>query len=683
MPKASFISIRYKLVLLMMLVSIIVVSISSLLLYKNEVEILESSAIESGQTQAAMIGFSVKSAIIFDDSLSATSTLSLFEKNEQVEYAVVTLSSGEVFAEYRKHDTLDELGSKPPETTPLLEESVSLGTTSLEITTVISDHNDTIGFLSIRTSLDKLHLQRQYYRNMLLYVLAISFLVAGILSLVAQRIITQPLNVMVRYVRELSGTKDYSKRLHLKQRDELGTLASGFNHMLNVVEERENALKTQRRNLQNIVNERTKQLYRKAHFDSLTGLPNRYLLNDRLEHAILTARRTNNGLGILFLDLDRFKVINDSLGHDVGDQLLKAAASRLQEIGRDSDTIARLGGDEFIYLVEAIEKPDDAGRVAQKIIDAFSEPFVLNDNILHVSTSIGISFYPDDGVDSGELLKNADLSMYHAKAQGPGNYSFYRSDMNKAIHQRLAIENELRNAIANNEFHLLYQPIISIATNKVEKVEALLRWDNPILGRVSPATFIPIVEEIGMINQVGKWVIDEACRQQNAWGNKRLKIAVNVSTNQLLDVDLVNYVKSVAKKHQTNLSDIEFEITEEVFLEQSAVTIARLKNLRELGVKIAIDDFGTGYSSLSYLKELPIDTLKLDGMFVMDVTENKSSQGIVAATVILAHSLNMKIVAECVESAEQLQYLGTKNCDYAQGFHIHKPLLPDDVIQLV
>jgi len=682
MPKISFISIRYKLVFLMMLVSIIIVSVASFLLYKNEVDMLENSAIESGQTQAAMIGFSVKSAIIFDDHLSASDTLSLFEKNEQVDYAAVYLPNGKIFAEYKykNEKTANKLVAGQEH---VFQESVVLGEVFLDVTTVISNQNETLGFLYIRMSLDKLHQQRKYYRKTLLYVFSFSFFLAALLSLMAQRIITHPLNVMVRYVQELSETKNYSKRLNLNLKDELGTLAHGFNHMLNVVEEREKALKTQSNNLQNIVNERTEQLYQKAHFDSLTSLPNRYLLTDRLEHAILSAKRREKGLGVLFLDLDRFKIINDSLGHDVGDQLLKAAANRLQALGRDSDTIARLGGDEFIYLVEGIDKADDAGRIAQKINDAFSQPFVLNKHVLHISASIGISFYPDDGVQSAQLLKNADLSMYHAKEQGAGNYCFYRSDMNKAIHERLAIENELRSAITNNEFYLLYQPIISIKTNKVEKVEALLRWNNPRLGLVSPAVFIPIVEEIGMINQVGKWVINEACRQQSVWANKRLKVAVNVSSNQLLDVDLVNYVKTVAEAHKTQLSDLEFEITEEVFLENSELTIARLAELRKIGINIAIDDFGTGYSSLRYLKELPVDTLKLDGMFVMDVTENKSSQGIVAATVILAHSLNMKIVAECVESADQLQFLQAKKCDFAQGFHLHKPLLPDAVILLV
>ena len=683
MLKISFISIRHKLIIIMMLISIIVVSVASFLLYQNEVEILENSAIESGQMQASIIGSSVKSAIIFDDILSATDTLSLFKENEQVEYAVVYLLSGKIFAEYKTEKMGNEHIDHPDKTSKLFQKKTILGDDHLNVTSILIDQNETIGFLHIRTSLDKLNQQRKSYRQALIYVFSFSFILAGLLSLAAQRIITQPLNAMVEYVQELSKTKDYSKRLNLKTKDELGTLAIGFNHMLNVVEEREKELKTQSTNLQTIVNERTEQLYQKAHFDSLTSLPNRYLLSDRLERAILVAKRKNEGLGILFLDLDRFKIINDSLGHDVGDELLKVAAQRLQKLGRNSDTIGRLGGDEFIYLAGGLQKPEDSGRIAQKINDAFSAPFVLTNHVLHISTSIGISFYPNDGDTSGQLLKNADVSMYHAKEQGPGNYCFYRSDMNKAINKRLVIENQLRTAIANNEFYLLYQPILCVGTNRVEKVEALLRWNNPELGLVSPADFIPIVEEIGMINQIGKWVINEVCKQQSVWADKRLRVAINVSSNQLLDVNLIDYVKSVTEAHKTKLSDLEFEITEEVFLKHSDLTISILKELQNIGINIAIDDFGTGYSSLSYLKDLPVDTLKLDGMFVMDLTENKSSQGIVSSTIILAHSLNMKIVAECVESAEQLDFLKSQQCDFAQGFHLYKPLLPEAVIQLI
>lgn len=383
------------------------------------------------------------------------------------------------------------------------------------------------------------------------------------------------------------------------------------------------------------------------------------------------------------MDLDRFKLINDSLGHDVGDELLKAAANRLKEISRDSDTVARLGGDEFIYLAEGIEKPEDAGRIAQKINEVFKTPFVLANYVLHVSTSIGISVYPSDGQESSHLLKNADVSMYHAKEQGPGSYCFYRDEMNQTIHQRLEIENQLRNAIDNNEFHLVFQPQLCVNTNDIVKLEALLRWTNPELGCISPAEFIPIAEEIGMINQLGKWVINEACRHQKFWQEKKVRVAVNVSSSQLLDVSLVDYIKSVINEHQTEFEDLEFEITEEVFLEHSQRTIGVLSELQYLGIKIAIDDFGTGYSSLSYLKDLPVDTLKLDGMFVMDLDENRTSRGIVSSTIILAHSLNLKIVAECVETKQQLDFLKSQQCDYVQGFYLHKPLTADEVIRLL
>ncbi len=680
----KFTSIRRKLIFLMVLVSVSVISIASLLLYQNEIEILENSVIENSRTQAAIVGSSLASAIIFDDDVSARSTLSLLAKNEQVQYAFVALPDGRVFAEYSKEAHLNGNQAIHLDKESLLRHQyVFLGKEALEITEAIVDQEITIGYLYIQTSLDKLVQQQTYYRKILSYVVLFSLFFTVLLSTYAQRFITQPLNVMVRYVRELSHTQDYKKRMPLVLHDELGTLISGFNHMLDVVEERERALKEQSANLQTIVDERTEQLYQKAHFDSLTLLPNRYLLSDRLEHAIFAAKRKNERLAILFMDLDRFKIINDSLGHDVGDELLKAAASRLKSIGRDLDTVARLGGDEFIYLAEGVDKPESAARIAEKINQAFSEPFVLAKHVLHVSTSIGISMYPADGEDITQLLKNADVSMYYSKGQGPGNYCFYRSDMNDAMHQKLNIENSLRNAISNNELHLVYQPQVCVDTKQITKVEALLRWTNPDLGVVAPSEFIPIAEEIGIINQLGRWVITQACKQQQQWRTRSVRVAVNVSSSQLLDVGLVNFVKNVAKEYDTQLTDLEFEITEDVFLEHSANTIEVLTELQGLGVKIAIDDFGTGYSSLSYLKDLPVDTLKLDGMFVMDLEENRSSRGIVSSTIILAHSLNMKIVAECVENEAQYEYLKSQNCDFVQGYHLYKPLMPEELLKVI
>ena len=675
----------------MVIVSAIVVSVAGLLFYKNNESILENSVIESGKLQAEIVGSSLISAIIFDDDISASSTLSLFSNNDYIEYAAVYLADGSKFSQYHRVSQEEHIDTNPHYidesesaiTKTLQREVVFLGDHYLESVNTITDDSDLLGYLYIRTSLDKLNQQRIYYRNILTSVITFSVFLAFLLSATTQRIITQPLNSIVLHVREFSKSKDYKKRLNLKLNDELGTLAQGFNHMVSVVEERELALRSQSNNLQNIVDERTEQLYQKAHYDSLTLLPNRYLLSDRLEHAIFAAKRNNDGLALLFMDLDRFKIINDSLGHDVGDELLKAVAKRLQNIGRDIDTVARLGGDEFIYLAENISKPEGAGRIAQKIHQAFEAPFVLNKHVLHVSTSIGISIYPTDGEESSQLLKNADVSMYHAKEQGPGHYSFYHDDMDVAIHQRLAIENYLRKAIDNNELYLVYQPQVNIDSGEIEKVEALLRWNNPELGSVSPASFIPVAEEIGIINQLGKWVIHEVCRQKKAWGSTNIRVAVNISSSQLLDVDLIAYIEDIARYYAIDLNYLEFEITEEVFLEYSPRTIKVLTELQTFGIKIAIDDFGTGYSSLRYLKELPVDTLKLDGMFVMDLAENNASRGIVSSTIILAHSLNMKIVAECVETKEQLAFLKQQNCDFAQGYHLHKPLSAQAMLALL
>jgi len=514
-------------------------------------------------------------------------------------------------------------------------------------------------------------------------VFLFSIILAIVLASRAQLLISQPLMAMVRYVDKLRLSKEYHQRLNLTLNDELGTLARGFNHLLDEVQNREQKLKNQSKNLQAIVNERTEQLYQKAHFDSLTLLPNRYLLSDRLEHAIASAKRKQESLAILFMDLDRFKMINDSLGHDVGDELLKAAAIRLQSIGRNLDTVARLGGDEFIYLAEGINKAEDAGRIAQKINEAFKAPFELEKHTLHASTSIGISIYPSDGEESNVLLKNADVSMYHAKERGPGHYCFYRHDMNDVIHQRLEVENQLRHAISKNELHLVYQPQVNLETGQIQKVEALLRWHNSDLGVVSPADFIPIAEEIGLIHELGKWVIEKVCEEQLQWSDRPLPIAINVSSSQLLDVTFIDDIKAATQKHNVSLETLELEITEEIFLERSERTIGTLSALQNLGVKISIDDFGTGYSSLSYLKDLPVDTLKLDGMFVMDLVENSSSRGIVSSTIILAHSLNMKIVAECVETAEQLAFLKSQHCDLVQGYHLYKPLTADQLSQIL
>ncbi len=664
----------------MVFISVTVLSFSAILFYINQVDMMKKDVVKNSVTQASLIGASIESAIIFNDERSANKTLKVLEINPVVEFAVVVLPDGKKFSYYSRNKEIDILR---------LDIDVSrkryISNDYLDIIHEIIDRDIVIGYIFIRSNLIELKNKITHYKEMLVFIILFSIILAFFLSHFLKKIITMPLDAMVNYVKELSETKDYGKRLNLDLRDELGTLVEGFNYMLDVVQDREKELEKHSDYLQEVVNQRTEQLYEKAHFDSLTKLPNRALLLERLNHALLAAKRKKSRLAILFIDLDRFKVINDSIGHDVGDQLLIAVAERLQKTSRDIDTIARLGGDEFVYLLEDISHPEDPARIAERINILFSKPFHLEKHVLYATASIGISLYPNDGSESGVLMKNADISMYCAKKNGPGNYKFYKEDMNSSSFTRLKLENKLRSAAENNEFYLVYQPQVTVENNEINSVEALLRWHNPELGDITPNVFIPIAEEIGIINQVGMWVVTETCRQIDSWaehGIDDMVVAINISASHLLSVDLINHIRNEVVRFNVEYDRLELEITEEVFLEHSERTLDVLNELQSLGIQIAIDDFGTGYSSLQYLKDLPVDVLKLDGMFIMDLENNLSSQGIVSSTIILAHSLNMRLVAECVETSEQFEFLKQKNCDLIQGYYFYKPVSPEKIIEI-
>jgi len=675
-------SIKNKLILMMVAVSAAVLSVSTLLLYYNELDMVEQSAVESSQMQASLIAASVESAVIFRDERATKRVLNLLVTNTSVEYAAVISPDGLIFSEYRK----PYRGHYQHDVDTLLMTTAEVNRQFIEVFAQVDDRGQNIATVLIRSNLDKVISQQLYYKEIAIAVMVLSLILAAVLAQCFHKLITRPLGTMVRHVTNISRDENYSDRLLYSSQDELGILAHGFNQMITVVQTREEELTKHNDNLQRIVAERTKQLYYKAHYDALTNLPNRYLLLERLSSAIVSAKHQQKKLAVMFMDLDRFKTINDSLGHDVGDELLQAVAQRLKHVGRNNDTVARLGGDEFVFLLADLESADDAGKFAQNILEQFSHPFSLKNNLLHISTSLGISVYPDDGVDGKVLLKHADLSMYHAKGQGQGCYSFYTNAMNETFTKRLEIEHQLRNAIKNDEFHLCYQPQIDLITNNLTQVEALLRWNNPVLGAVSPSVFIPIAEEIGIIIQVGEWCIDSACKQLQQWKNQnsqQIPVAINLSSSHLLAVNVVDYIRDTAAKYQISPTLLEIEITEDVFLEHSKKTIAALEQLQSLGIKIAIDDFGTGYSSLRYLKTLPVDTLKLDGMFVQDLEHSASSRGIVTSTISLAHSLNMKIVAECVETQAQADFLTTNLCDLVQGYYYYRPLSADAITQIL
>ncbi|MCU7843119.1 MAG: EAL domain-containing protein [Candidatus Thiodiazotropha sp. (ex Monitilora ramsayi)] len=419
------------------------------------------------------------------------------------------------------------------------------------------------------------------------------------------------------------------------------------------------------------------QIWHQANFDSLTGLSNRNLFLDRLDRALAYAQRQQSMIALLFIDLDRFKDVNDALGHATGDQLLQEAARRLRLCVREMDTVSRLGGDEFTVILPAINEGQSVARVAASILTELSRPFDLAGHETHVSASIGITLYPQDGTDSGMLLQNADTAMYQAKAEGRNTYRFFTWEMNKEAEGRVSLGAALRSALREEEFQLHYQPIIDIADGHIVGAEALIRWDSPRQGQIRPDVFIPVAEESGLIVPIGDWVLQQAALDLEQWDRAGLKmelLSVNVSTVQFQLEGFLIKMRDLMKDHPHLPSRLFLEITESVFLDEHREPGTRLGKLREEGIGISIDDFGTGYSSLSYLKRFPVDKIKIDKSFVRDVTSDPEDAALCEAIIAMAHHLGLKVVAEGVETKEQWQFLDESGCDYAQGFYFSRPM---------
>ena len=414
-----------------------------------------------------------------------------------------------------------------------------------------------------------------------------------------------------------------------------------------------------------------------AHHDILTGLQNRFSLEDRLEQALAIANREQSMVALFFIDLDRFKNINDSLGHHAGDKLLIEVADRLKNSVRDSDIVARIGGDEFVIVLTGMKDSTQAAVIAETLLRQISKPYLIDKHTLETSPSIGISIYPDDGSSADDLMRNSDIAMYHAKEQGRNTYHFFADSMLIAAQDRLKFEAELRQALHNEEFELYYQPQVDVKKQCISSVEALIRWTHPERGMIPPTEFIPIAEETGFIHELGEWVFNEVCKQLATWhkqGIFKIKMAINLSAKQLHSRELGNVVSTMLTMYNLQSQDLELEITETAAMTDPEIAVQQLDALRDLGVALAIDDFGTGYSSLAYLKRLPIQTLKLDRTFVRDIEHDQNDLEITAATISLAHNLGLKVVAEGVESEGQVNFLVAHQFDYLQGYYFSKPL---------
>ena len=423
-----------------------------------------------------------------------------------------------------------------------------------------------------------------------------------------------------------------------------------------------------------------------AHYDGLTALPNRVLFFDRLKQTLAQAARHGSLAAVMFLDLDRFKVVNDTLGHAVGDGLLRQVAQRLAACMRQGDTVARFSGDEFVLIVNDLQDVEDARLIAQKVLQAFVDPFEVAGYEMFVSTSIGISIYPSDNEDEHSLLKNADAAMYRAKESGRNNFQFYTREMNARAMYRMNLENSLRHALERQEFRLHYQPKACLRTGRITGVEALLRWERPHHGLLAPADFVSLLEDTGLIVPVGDWVLGEACRQLGEWrrlGHNPVPIAINISARQFTSRNLGETIKRLLDEHQTDPRHIELELTESLLMVDTEQAVRTLEYLKALGLRLSIDDFGTGYSSLSYLKRFPIDALKIDRSFIDEVTTDAGDATITRAVIGMAHNLGLKVVAEGVEAQEQIEFLSANGCDEAQGYYLARPQIASEISKLL
>jgi diguanylate cyclase (GGDEF)-like protein len=478
-----------------------------------------------------------------------------------------------------------------------------------------------------------------------------------------------PILKMIEAAEEYSiGNYNHAISVRKRSTSEVGRLAAALNKMAVNIQEAE------------------EKIIYQAHFDNLTGLPNRFLILDRLNHSISEANRDESGIAVCFLDLDGFKKVNDTLGHDAGDKLLLQAAERISGAVRSVDSVGRLGGDEFIVLLKGLSQSDDAMSSAEAILRAFAIPFQINERELTVTTSIGIAIYPENGDHASDLLRSADAAMYHAKAKGKNTYAYFSNEMNAKLSRQLSLEEKLRGALERNEFQLLYQPKIDVATNQMVGAEALLRWYNDELGNVSPEEFIPVLEQTTMIVDVGRYVLEQAIKKAKQWRQEYVTdfvMAINISPRQIRLCDLPDLVASLLAEHHTSADAIELEITEGVLMETHLSIKKVFSQLSDMGVKLAMDDFGKGYSSLSYLRNFPFDVVKIDRSFVNDISDDPQDRELIAAAIAMAHGLSLKVVAEGVETQPQLTFLQQNNCDFAQGYLFSKPITATEMTALL
>jgi diguanylate cyclase (GGDEF)-like protein len=662
---------KQRLIIMLSCTIVLLATMVSFLVYSYFAFNLDSR--ERMGTLGDIIGADVGAALAFADDQAVTKSLAAFKADSSINQIVVLNDQNQVSAFYhqkmdkipgdqQKH--LRELRAKAKNLlfalNPVLERTVSRDGVVLGSVIIEQGEQVITRKLAATTGISSM-------------ILLLSLLFSYLLAERFQRLITEPVTAMATTMQEVSLTKDYSKRMVTSDTDEMGRLATHFNEMLAEIERRDSTLI-----------ERQDELYQLANFDSLTGLPNRALYSDRLEQAVRRAARTGERLAVLFIDLDDFKMINDTHGHQIGDRFLQETAVRLAAGTRADDTLARLGGDEFSVFVQDVKSIENALMIARKHVKNLFPHYQIDDKKLFASASVGVALFPEHGRTAESLVKNADSAMYLAKEKGKNNVELFSNSLDVKLSEKLTLITDLRNALERGEFEIYYQPRINLARNSWASAEALIRWHHPELGLVSPDTFIPLAVQTGLILPIGEWVLREACRQLREWhcqGFRLPRISVNVSPLQLQRQDLLGIVKDALAANELNTHSLELEIVESALMEDMGRSITVLKELRNIGVKISIDDFGTGYSSLSYLHTLPVDILKIDRSFLWQVHESTEDEQIFAAIMAISLSLGLEVVTEGVENIEHEQILKNHNCHEAQGYYYSRPLPAAELLQ--
>lgn len=676
--------IRKKLTILLLLTSCSVLLVATVGFAISDWFSSRVEALNHLQSQANVVGHNSAAALMFEDKQSASETLSSLRGEKNILGAYLYDRQKVLFASFSRDQHM------PPLQWPQ-EKNGSLQGTYYVAQPVIWD-KERVGFILLQSELESWKKQQFERLGVVFGLFVLALFVAVIIANTAQKLITSPILKLASTVRNITHTQDYQLRAEKVSQDEVGALADDFNEMLHQIQSRDSKLQEARDQLEIKVEERTAELYEltqqleyQAYHDPLTGLVNRVMLDEVLKGAINFAQRHGHNLSLLFLDLDRFKGINDSLGHDIGDKLLIELGRRLLACQRSSDTIARLGGDEFAVLLQD-SSPTAAAEVAKKLIEEIAEPFDIDGYSLQVTASIGISVYPGDGEHAAMILKNADTAMYYSKEAGRSQFSFYAQEMNECTERRLLLEHKLRRAVKDSAFEVYYQPKWDVVSGRPEGLEALIRWFDEDEGYISPAEFIPLAEDCGLIGEIDQWVLETACRELLEFyqgSSPELLLSVNLSAAHFIRHDVIEKVIEILQRTQYPANRLEFELTETVIASETRDVYSQLCAIRALGAEISIDDFGIAYSSLSRLKQLPLNTLKIDRSFILDIGSDADDEVIVRTIIDMAHNLNLKVVAEGVENQQQYQFIKKHNCDAVQGFLFSRPVPISELAQVL